>query len=172
MNKWKVSVSAAKEGRRSVSGCAALKAQWGQTRRQKQRPRQSQQLPDHMIADRCQGAAEGGCMQITQSTGQSKNVKSERGDRKTTRGCGMGKKHETFRWQKNSVGKNKEKEREEKKRTGSTVSVEAARWIRSRLCSGTTRLKYSNAEMMLMYCMFRMRFTVDKKKTCVHSKRT
>lgn len=72
-----------------------------------------------MIADRCQGAAEGGCMQIRQSTGQSKNVRSERGDRKTMSGCSMGKKHETFRRQKNSVGKKqrKRKEREEKKRT-------------------------------------------------------
>lgn len=82
-------------------------------RGQKQRPRQSQQLPDHMIADRCQRAAEGGCMQIRQSTGQSKNVTSERGDGKTTRGCSMGKKHETFRRQKNSVGENKEKEKKE-----------------------------------------------------------
>lgn len=36
-------------------GCQAEKAPVGQTKRQKQRPRQSQQLPDHMIADRRQG---------------------------------------------------------------------------------------------------------------------
>lgn len=65
--------------------CRAEKAQGGQTRRQKQRPRQSQQLPDHMIADRCQGAAEEGCMQIRQSTGQSKNVKGERENERTER---------------------------------------------------------------------------------------
>lgn len=63
VNKWK-------KGKNRPQGCRAEKAQGGQTKRQKQRPRQSLQLPDHMIADRCQGAAEEGCMQIRQSTGQ------------------------------------------------------------------------------------------------------
>jgi len=40
-------------------GRRAENAQVGQTRRQKQRPKQSQQLPDHMIADRCQGGGGG-----------------------------------------------------------------------------------------------------------------
>lgn len=43
------------ERRILVSGCRAEKAHRGQTRRRKQRLRQWQQLPDHMIADRCQG---------------------------------------------------------------------------------------------------------------------
>lgn len=74
-----------KERKELALGCQAEKAQGGQTRRQKQRPRQSQQLPDHMIADRCQGAAEEGCMQIRQNTGQSEDVKGEREREKTRR---------------------------------------------------------------------------------------
>lgn len=55
------------KGKESAFWCWAEKAQGEVTRRQKQRPRQWQQLPDHMIADRCQGAAEEGGMQIRQS---------------------------------------------------------------------------------------------------------
>ncbi len=90
--------------------CQAEKAQGGQKRRQKQRPRQSQQLPDHMIADRCQGAAEEGCMQIRQSTGQSKNVKRERErgrTERTKRGYSMEEKHGNIQKTKDSRKKRK-----------------------------------------------------------------
>lgn len=35
-----------------------------------ERPRRWQELPDHMIADRCQGAEQKGCVQFSHSTGQ------------------------------------------------------------------------------------------------------
>lgn len=82
------------------------------TRRQKQRPRQTQQLPDHMIADRCQRAAEEGCMQIRQSTGQSKNVKGGREDRQTVRGCSTQKKHRNTQKIKSRKKKRKKKEKQ------------------------------------------------------------
>ena len=63
-----------------------------------------QQLPDHMIADRCQGAAEEGCMQIRQRT------KKECQRRKTEKGQSLDNKHgDTQETRKKMQGERKEK---------------------------------------------------------------
>lgn len=131
-----------REKRESAFGYWAEKAQGGQTRRQKQRPRQWQQLPDHMIADRCQGAAEEGCMQIRQSTAQSKNVKGEREDRETVRGYSMEDRH-------GNIQKTKKKKR--KKRAERTVSVDTADSTRPRPSSGPIRLRGWCQQPQLFY---------------------
>lgn len=67
-----------------------------------------QQLPDHMIADRCQGAAEEGCMQIQQRT------KKECQRRKTVKGQSLDNKHggtqETRKKRKERKEQNEEKQ--------------------------------------------------------------
>lgn len=103
-------------------GVRQKKAQGGQTTRQKQRPRQSQQLPDHMIADRCQGrrrkvACRSGRAQ--DKVRMSKEKERKRGQRKNTA------QRENMKHPEDSRQKEKRKKKiERKKRAESTVSEE------------------------------------------------
>lgn len=100
------------ERKESALGCRAEKAQGGQTRRQKQRPRQSQQLPDHMIADRCQGqrrkvACRSGRAQDKVRMSKE-NERKERTER-TKRGYSMEEKHGNIQETKDESRKKKRK---------------------------------------------------------------
>lgn len=98
-------------------GVRQKKAQGGQTTRQKQRPRQSQQLPDHMIADRCQGrrrkvACRSGRAQ--DKVRMSKEKERKRGQRNNTAQRENMKHPEDSRQkEKGKKGKKKLKERKE-----------------------------------------------------------
>lgn len=108
------------------------KAQGGQTTRQKQRPRQSQQLPDHMIADRCQGrrrkvACRSGRAQ--DKVRMSKEKERKRGQREDTaqRENTKNIQRTADRRKKGKKEKKKKKKKpQRKKRAESTVSEGAA----------------------------------------------